>query len=73
MASKGLRAISYQITRKVKADDKPSHITETLIGYIVCWAQFIIHYQSIQYFLLSDISKILALHLSIHVLFFVYP
>jgi len=36
MASKGLRAISYQGTRKVEAGYKPSHATETLIGYIVC-------------------------------------
>jgi len=36
MASKGLRAISYQITRKVEAGYKPSHTTEPLIGYIVC-------------------------------------
>ncbi len=36
MASKGLRAISYQDTRKVEADYKPWHTTETLIGYIVC-------------------------------------
>ena len=38
MASKGLRAISYQGTRKVEAGYKPSHTTETLIGYIVCYA-----------------------------------
>ena len=36
MASKGFRAISYQITRKVEAGYKPSHTSETLIGYIVC-------------------------------------
>jgi len=36
MASKGLRVISYQGTRKAKAAYKPSHTTETLIGYIVC-------------------------------------
>jgi hypothetical protein len=33
MASKGLRAMSYQVTRKVQAGYKPSHITEPLIGY----------------------------------------
>src|SRR5690606_32042332 len=46
MASKGLRAISYQGKRKVEADYKPSNTTETLIGYIVCWHQlfFIYHY-----------------------------
>jgi hypothetical protein len=38
MASKGLRAISYQGTRKVEAGYKPSNTTETLIGYIVCCA-----------------------------------
>ena len=37
MASKGLRAISYQGTQKVDAGYKPSHTTETLIGNIVCW------------------------------------
>jgi len=35
MASKGLRAISYQVTRKFDAGYKPSHTTETLIGYTV--------------------------------------
>jgi hypothetical protein len=39
MASKGLRVISYQGTRKVEAGSKPSHTSETLIGYIVCCAQ----------------------------------
>ena len=33
MASKGLREISCQVTRKVKADYKPSQTTKTLIGY----------------------------------------
>jgi len=37
MASKGLRAISYQGTRKVEAGYNPSNTTETLIGNIVCW------------------------------------
>jgi len=36
MASKGVRAISYQGTRKIEAGYNPSHTTETLIGYIVC-------------------------------------
>jgi hypothetical protein len=36
MASMGLRAISYQVTRKVEAGYKPTHTTETHIGYIVC-------------------------------------
>ena len=43
MASKGLRAISFQGTRKAEADYKPSYITETLIGYIVCWQLAIFH------------------------------
>jgi hypothetical protein len=34
MASKGLRAISYQGIGKVEAGNDPSHTTETLIGYI---------------------------------------
>jgi len=36
MASKGLRAISCQVTRKVEAGYKPAHTTETLIGYTAC-------------------------------------
>jgi len=36
MASKGLRAISYQDTRKIEAGYKPSHTSETLIGYTAC-------------------------------------
>ena len=42
MASKGLRAISYQVTRKVEAGYNPSHTTETLIGYTACCA--FVHY-----------------------------
>jgi hypothetical protein len=42
MASKGLRAISYQGTRKVEAGYKPSKTSETLIGYIVCCA--VVHF-----------------------------
>jgi hypothetical protein len=38
MAIKGLRAISYQGTRKVEAGYKLSHTSETLNGYIVCCA-----------------------------------
>jgi len=38
MASKGLRAINYQGTQYFEAVYKPLHTTETLIGYIVCWA-----------------------------------
>jgi len=41
MASKGLRAISYQGTQKVEAGCKPSHTSETLIGYIVCCAKLL--------------------------------
>jgi hypothetical protein len=37
MASKGLRAISYQVTRKVEAGCNLSHTTDTLIGYTACW------------------------------------
>jgi len=33
MASKGLREIVYQGTRKFEAVYKPSHTTETFIGY----------------------------------------
>jgi len=44
MASKGLRAISYQGIRKVEAGYKPSHTTETLIGYIVCWQPYLFVY-----------------------------
>jgi len=33
MASKGLRAISCQVTRKVETGYNPSHTNETLIGY----------------------------------------
>jgi len=38
MVSKGLRAISLQVTRKVEAGDKPSHTIETLINYAACYA-----------------------------------
>jgi len=38
MDSKGLRAISCQVTRKVEAGYKPSHTTEPLIGYSVLYA-----------------------------------
>ena len=36
--------ITYQDTRKVKADYKPSHTTETLIGYdrVLCIVIFLI-------------------------------
>jgi hypothetical protein len=37
MASKGLRAISYQGIGIIEAGYKPMHTTETLIGYIVCY------------------------------------
>ncbi len=36
MASKGLRAISCQVTKKVEAGYNPSHTTEPLIGYTAC-------------------------------------
>lgn len=56
MASKGLRAISYQGSRKVEAGYKPSHITETLIGYIVCCAFVLLSYVSVDE-LISDTIK----------------
>jgi hypothetical protein len=37
MASKGLRAITCQVTQNVEAGYNPSHTTETLIGYIACY------------------------------------
>jgi hypothetical protein len=36
MSSKGLRAISCQVTRKVETGYNPSHTAETFIGYIEC-------------------------------------
>jgi len=42
MASKGLRAISCQGTRKVDAGYKLSRTSETLIGYTACYAAFIV-------------------------------
>jgi hypothetical protein len=36
MSSKGVQAISYQGTQKVEVGHKPSHTSETLIGYTVC-------------------------------------
>jgi len=36
MASKGLRAISCQVTRKVGAGYNPSHTSKTLICYTAC-------------------------------------
>jgi hypothetical protein len=36
MASKGLRAISYQDTTKVEAGYNPSNTTEIIIGYTAC-------------------------------------
>src|SRR5690554_236161 len=40
MASKGVRAISCQVTRKAEAGYKPSHTTETFIGYTACYGAF---------------------------------
>ncbi len=37
MASKGLRMISYHVTRKVEAGYKLSQTSETLIGYTDYW------------------------------------
>ena len=36
MASKGLRAISNQVTTNFEAGCKPSHTAETLIAYSLC-------------------------------------
>jgi len=36
MASKGVRAIHYQVTPKFEAGYCASHTNETLIGYTVC-------------------------------------
>ncbi len=54
MASKGLRMISYQGTRKVEAGYNPSHTTETLIGYIVCWQLGFVYLSFIQFHLLQN-------------------
>jgi len=52
MASKGLRVISCQVTRKVEACYKLSHTDETIIGYIVCrMLVFIIQSQFVTWFL----------------------
>ena len=40
MASKGLKAISYQGTRNVEASYNPSYTSETLIGYTACYQLF---------------------------------
>jgi hypothetical protein len=42
MASKGLRAISCQVIRKIEAGYNSSHTSETLIGYTACCA--VVHY-----------------------------
>jgi hypothetical protein len=47
MASKGLRAISYQGTRNVEAGYEPSQTSEILIGYTACYASFVSNYQHI--------------------------
>jgi len=41
MASKGLRGISYQVTRKVEAGYNLSHTPETLICYTACCTPFL--------------------------------
>jgi hypothetical protein len=43
MASKGLRAISYQGTRNVEASYNTSNTPETLIGYTACCVLGIFH------------------------------
>jgi len=46
MASKGLRVISYQVTRKIEAGYNPSHTSETLIGYTYVLSAGIVFYNS---------------------------
>ena len=61
MASKGLRAISFQVTRNVEADSNPSYTAETLIGYTSCWTQLLInqHFNLFKYlFCFCFISKV---------------
>lgn len=36
IASKGLRAISYQVTRKIEAGYNPPNNSQTLIRHTVC-------------------------------------
>ncbi len=36
MASKGVRAITFQVATNAEAGYKPSNTTETLIGYRAC-------------------------------------
>jgi len=42
MASKELREITCQVIRKIEAGYKPSHTTETLIGYTACYQMFLL-------------------------------
>jgi len=53
MASKGVRAISYQVTRKVEAGYNPSHTTETLIGYTACWRFVIFFLRFLSFYFLA--------------------
>jgi len=48
MASKALRAICYQGTRKIEAGYNPSQTSETLIDYTACWA-FVVYFQFISH------------------------
>jgi len=61
MASKVLRAITYQGTRKVEAGYKPSHTTETLIGYTACYVLVVIYFRQFTYYMYrknySDLDK----------------
>jgi hypothetical protein len=41
MASKGLRAYTYQGTTNIEADYYSSHTTEILIGYTACYVALI--------------------------------
>ena len=49
---KGLRVISYQVTQKVKADFEPSHTSETLMAFTLCYKPpCVLRYHRIQIYL----------------------
>jgi hypothetical protein len=63
MASKGLGVISYQVTCNIEAGYKPSHTSETLIGYTACCVAFLfispyLYSSHILSFLNTDFSNI---------------
>jgi hypothetical protein len=45
MASKGLRVISFQVTRKVKADFCPLHTSETLMAFTLYYLLVFLSYR----------------------------